>query len=340
MVRLKDIARAAGVSVMTVSKALRDKPDLSAATKDRIRKLAEQMGYVPDVSAQNLRSGNTRILGLVLSTSTNPVNARICMAIEEQAYELGFDVLLAHTLNRTDREETVLRRFLSRRVDGLFISPVYRLEPSAPIYEELARRDVPVVLLGHRAPFCQMFPAVETDDVNAAESVTRHLLELGHKRIAFFAGPMISPWAQERLEGYRRAHRNAGLTADDTLIFNAGSTIEEGSAAALQFLQEQPGATAIQCVNDLVTIGAGDTLLNQGVRIPHDLSLAGYGNVLTSEYFRVPLTTARQPKLRMGSVAMDLMQRRLRGEEVQSVRLRAELEIRASTGAPKPSSPS
>jgi LacI family transcriptional regulator len=334
MVRLKDIAQAAGVSVMTVSKALRDKPDLATATKDRIRRLAEQMGYVPDVSAQNLRTGNTRILGLVLSTSTNPVNARICMAIEEQAYELGYEVLLAHTLNRTDREEAVLRRLISRRVDGIFIAPVYRLEPTAAIYEELERREIPTVLLGHRAPFCADFPAVETDDVNASAAVTRHLLELGHRHIAYFAGPMICPWAQERLDGYRRAHRDASVPTDDTLVFNAGSTLEEGASAALQFLQEQPGATAIQCVNDLVAIGAGNTLLNQGLKIPQDLSLAGYGNVLTSEYFRVPLTTARQPKLRMGSVAMELMQRQLRGEVVKTVRLPAELAIRASTGAP------
>ena len=130
----------------------------------------------------------------------------------------------------------------------------------------------------------------------------------------------------------RRAHRDAGLPADDSPVFNAGATIEEGAAAALQFLQERPGATAIQCVNDLVAIGAGNTLLNQGLRLPQDLSLAGYGNVLTSEYFRVPLTTVRQPKLRLGSVAMDLMQRRLRGEAVKTVRLAAELAIRASTG--------
>jgi DNA-binding LacI/PurR family transcriptional regulator len=145
---------------------------------------------------------------------------------------------------------------------------------------------------------------------------------------------MICPWALDRLEGYQRAHRDAGIPLDDTLVFRAGSTIEEGESAAPQFLQEQPGATAIQCVNDLVAIGAGDTLLNQGQRIPQDFSLAGYGNVLTREYFRVPLTTARQPKLRMGSVAIDLMQRQLRGAAVKTVRLPAQLAIRASTGAP------
>ena len=172
MVRLKDIAYRAGVSVMTVSKALRDKPDLAVATKERIRKLATQMGYVPDVSAQTLRTRNTRVLGLVLSTSTNPINARICLAIEEQAYELGYEVLLAHTLNRTDREEAVLRRMIARRVDGVFISPVYRLEPKAQIYEELERRRIPTVLLGHSAPFCAAFPAVEIGRASCRERVS------------------------------------------------------------------------------------------------------------------------------------------------------------------------
>ena len=332
MVRLKEIAAAAGVSVMTVSKALRDKPDLSAATKERIRKLAAEMGYLPDVSAQGLRSRTTRLLGLVISASTNPVNARIVMAIEERAHELGYDVVIAHSLNRPEREEAVLRRLIARRVDGLFISPVYRLGETAGIYEELAKRGIPTVVLGHGAPFCRQFPAIETDDLAASAAATRHLLDLGHRRIAFFAGPMVAPWARERLEGYRRAHRDAGVPVADQLIFNAGTTIEEGASAALQFMQERPDATALQCAHDLVAIGAADALLNQGVRIPGHLSVVGFGNILVSEYFRVPLTTVRQPKLRLGAMAMETMLKLLKGEPTRSHRLLAELVIRASSG--------
>ena len=152
MVRLKDIALRAGVSVMTVSKVLRDAPDISAATKARVRQLAGEMGYVPDTAAQGLRSRTTKLFGLVISAATNPVFARVLMAIEEQAHELGYDVIFAHSLNQPEREEAVIRRLLSRRVDGLFLSPVYRLEPTAPIYQELTRRQTPTVLLGHRAP--------------------------------------------------------------------------------------------------------------------------------------------------------------------------------------------
>jgi DNA-binding LacI/PurR family transcriptional regulator len=226
---------------------------------------------------------------------------------------------------------------MARRVDGLFVAPVYRMAKSAAIYEDLRKQGIPVVLLGHSAPFCEGFVHVETDDVNASASVTRHLLDLGHRRIAFLAGPMNSPWALERLEGYRRAHRDLGIPMDDHLVFNAGSTVEEGASAVLQLIQENPGATAIQAVNDLVAIGAADALLNQGVRIPQDLSVAGFGNVLVSEFFRVPLTTVRQPKLRLGAVAMELMQKLLVGEPAQSVRMPAELTLRTSTG-PVPAS--
>lgn len=339
MVRLKEIAEAAGVSVMTVSKALRDKPDLAVATKARIRELANRMGYVPNISAQGLRSRQTHLFGLVISAATNPINARLLLALEEQAHELGYDLILGQTLNRAEREEAVLRRMIARRVDGIFLTPVYRMETEASIYEELRRRQIPVVVLGHRARFCESFTSVETDDISACAAATTHLVELGHRRIAFFAGPMVSPTAMERLEGYRRGLREAGLPVDDRLVFNAGSTIEEGAAAALQFLQERTGATAVQCTHDLVAIGAANALLEQGFRVPQDLSVVGFGNILTSEFFRVPLTTVRQPKLRLGTVAMDLMSRILRGETPGVQRLAAQLEIRASTAPPPPTSP-
>jgi len=334
MIRLKDIAQRAGVSIMTVSKVLRDAPDISPATKARVRQLAEQMGYMPDSVAQGLRNRTTKLFGLVISATTNPIWARVVMAIEEKAYELGYDVILAHSLNKPEREEQVIRRLLSRRVDGLFINPVYRLDPTAAIYDELLRRETPTVLLGHRAPFCERFVNVETDDIAASYAATKHLLDLGHKRIAFFSGAPAAPSSHERLDGYRRALREASIEPEDSLIFNAGSTTDEGEAAALQMLSEAPKATAVQTANDLVAIGAATVFLNQGIRIPQDLSIVGFGNVLVSEYFRVPLTTIRQPKLRLGIAAIESMARLLRGERPENKRLRAEIVIRQSSGPP------
>jgi DNA-binding LacI/PurR family transcriptional regulator len=334
MIRLKDIAARAGVSVMTVSKCLRDGKDISIATKARIQQLAREMGYVPDISARHLGSRKTKLLGLVISAATNPIYSRILMAIEEKAHELGYDLIFTHSLNQPEREEAVIRRLLARRVEGLFITPVYRLRPSAPIYEEIRRAKVPTVILGHRGLFCSDFANVETDDLAASYAVTKHLIDLGHKRIAYFTGAPVSPQAQERYEGYRRALRDGQVEMDDRLVFNAGATIEEGEKAALQMLNENPGATAVQAVNDLIAIGAANVFLQQGIRIPEDLSIAGFGNILVAEYFRVPLTTIRQPKLRLGFAAMELMESLIRGEAPQSRRLHAQLEVRASTASP------
>jgi LacI family transcriptional regulator len=195
------------------------------------------------------------------------------------------------------------------------------------------------VILGHNAPFSRDFVNVETDDLLGSFSLTRHLLDLGHRKIAFLGGPPASPWAQERFEGYRRALREAQLDVDDQLVFAAGATIEEGAKAALQILHEATHVTAIQAVNDLVAIGAATTFLNQGVRIPQDLSVAGYGNILTSEHYRVPLTTVRQPKYRLGTAAMEAMLRLLKNERPASRRLPAEIVVRTSTAPPRPLPP-
>ncbi|HVK57853.1 MAG TPA: LacI family DNA-binding transcriptional regulator [Candidatus Kapabacteria bacterium] len=336
MVRLKDIAARAGVSVMTVSKVLRDAPDISPATKARVKMLAEEMGYVPDSLAQGLRTRTTRSIGLVISTVTNPILARAIVAIEEQAYELGYEVLLAHSLNDPAREETVIRRLLSRRVDGLIIAPVYRLAPGAPVYQELLASKTPVVIWGHKASFCAQFASVETEDLLGAYAATQHLIALGHRRIAYFSGPSVAPWNQERLDGYERALRENQLEVDERLIFSAGNSIEEGETAALQMLNEGIRPTAIQACNDAVAVGAASVFLKQGMRIPEDISIVGFGNILLCEYFSVPLTTVHQPKFRVGSAAMESMRKLLKREAVDTKRLPTDLLVRKSTAPPPP----
>jgi LacI family transcriptional regulator len=334
MVRLKDIALRAGVSVMTVSKVLRDAPDISSATKTRVKMLAEEMGYVPDSLAQGLRTRTTRTIGLVIPAITNPLFARAIVAIEEQAYELGYEIILAHSLNDPAREEAVIRRLLSRRVDGFIISPVYRLAPTAPIYQELLESKASVVIWGHKAPFCAGFPSVETEDLLGAYSATQHLIALGHRRIAYFAGPSVAPWSQERLDGYRRGLRENQIEVDENLVFSAGTTIEDGEKAALQMLNEGIKPTAIQACNDMIAIGAASVLLKQGLNIPDDISVVGFGNILLCEHFSVPLTTVHQPKFRIGAAAMESMRQLLKRLPVDSKRLPTNLHLRQSTAAP------
>ena len=331
MVRLKDIAERASVSVMTVSKVMRDAADISAATKVRVRKIAEEMGYVPDSLAQGLRNRTTKCLGLVVPSITNPIFGRMVFALEEGCHANGYQLVLTQSLSDVQREELVIRRLISRRVDGIFIAPVYRLAPTATVYEELRKSAVHVVLLGPKAAFCDAFQNVESDDRTASYNVTQHLLSLGHRRIAFLMGPFASPVSQERLDGYKRALRDGGVQEDERLIFKAGSTIEEGSKAALQMLNEWEHATAVQCFNDLVAIGAAEVLLKQGFKIPEQISITGFGNTLISEYYKVPLTTVRQPKLSLGAAAIENMMGLIKATSPEPKRLAAELLVRDST---------
>jgi DNA-binding LacI/PurR family transcriptional regulator len=192
-----------------------------------------------------------------------------------------------------------------------------------------------VVLLGPPAPFCKTFVSVEIEELVASYNVTKHLLGLGHKQIAYLTGPPVAPWAHERFEGYRRALREANLEVDDKLVFQAGSTIEDGTKAALQMMNEKCHATAVQAVTDLVAVGCAETLIAHGLKIPDDISVAGFGNIMVAEYFRVPLTTVRQPKFRLGIAAVDAMMTLLRDQPVQPQRLTAELIERKSTTSPK-----
>jgi LacI family transcriptional regulator len=269
---------------------------------------------------------------LAISSLTSPVLSRVALAIEERAQELGYDVLIAQTLDIPEREEACLRRFLARRVDGIFVAPVYRLGTEARIYQELLTRGVPTVLLGQAAPFCAQFVSIDGEDLPGSYAATQHLLKLGHKRIAFFTGPQATPWSQERFEGYRRALREADIEVDDKLVFQAGRGIEDGANAALQLINESSDATAVQAVNDLVAVGCAQAFFQQGLRIPDDISVVGFGNILLSQYFCVPMTTVRQPKYRLGSAAMEVMKQFLLGKRPESRRLSAELVVRASSG--------
>ena len=265
------------------------------------------------------------------------------LAIEERAHELGYDLLVAHTLNSEAREAACIQRLLSRpRGRSVHLPRSIASGPTAPNSTTPFEQPAPclgVIILGHASPFCRQFVTVETDDLIASYGATQHLLHLGHKRIAYFAGPQAAPWAQGAIRGLPpRAPRIRDRGFDDRLVFQSGNTIEDGAKAALQFINEAPAATAIQAVTDLIAIGCANTLLNQGVRIPARTSPScGFGNLLTSGDASASLSsTVRQPKFRLGIAAMEVMVKMLRGERPETRRLKAEVVARQSTAPPPP----
>jgi len=336
MIRLRDLAEQLGLSVMTVSRSLRDAPGISAVTRERVRKLARELGYVPNIAARGLRTRNTHLIGLVVPTLSDPILARVVCGVEERARDTGYEIILAQSLNQVEREEACLKGFLARQTDGILVWPLPRLTPEAPVLAEQQRHNARVVLLGSAPTAAADHLLVAVHDFAASVQLTQHLLSLGHRRIAYLRGHPTSPIAQDRFEGYRRALREAGLEVDDRLVFHAGSTFEDGATAALQMVNEGIRPDAIQAFNDPVAVGAAEVLVQQGWRIPEDVSLAGFGNVPVGEHHRVPLTTMRQPKHRLGVAAVDLLLASLRGERVGSLRLPADLLLRASTARREP----
>ena len=319
---------------MTVSRVLHDSPDIAEATKARVSAIAKQMGYVPDFAARGLRTRTTQILGLVVPSAADPLYAATLGFLQQEAVALGYDLLVSQSSNSPEHEEESIQRFLGRHVDGLFVVPVYRLSAAAPVYERLLRASSKLVLLGHPAPFCHGFPSVATDDLAGAMVATRHLIELGHRRIAFLAGPSLSPAAQERFDGYRRALREAHIEIEDHLVFNAGSAFEDGVTAARQLLTESSGASAVLAFNDLVAMGAASVLLESGLSIPSQMSVMGFGGLPASALFRVPLTTMTHPLAELAAGAMRAMVRSLRGELPKSERFAPALTVRGSSAAP------
>jgi DNA-binding LacI/PurR family transcriptional regulator len=174
------------------------------------------------------------------------------------------------------------------------------------------------------------------DDAAASCRVTQHLVELGHRRIAFFAGPPAASWAQQRLEGYRRALREAGIPWEDHLVFTSAASIAAGEQTALQMLSESTNTTAVQTVSDLAAVGAAKAFSKAGLRIPEDLSLAGFGNDPVAEHGRVPLTTVQQPNELLGITAVECLMRLLAGGAPQPASVPAQLIPRNSTAPPRP----
>lgn len=336
MATLKDIARNVGLSVMAVSKALRDAPDISAATKARVRAEADRLKYVPNQAARNLRSRQSFLLGAVVPQINHPYFSNVVWGIERHADSQGYQVLLSHSLDSADLELDVVRKLLARQVDGLMLVPAVRWQNRLATLELAASANVPVVLLDRYPAGADQFERVSwivTADGPGMEAVVDHLIQQGHRDILFLAGPHGSSSSAARMEGYRRAMTRAGCY-DPARVFLAGHGLEGGRKGMLQALSEGVSFTAVAGFNDSVAFGAIEVLLGQGLSVPGDVSVTGFNDSLLAAYFRVPLTTVRVPIIEMGTAAMVMMSEFIAGNRPQPRELSVELVVRDSTASP------
>ena len=319
---------------MAVSKALRDAPDISVATRARVQAEARKRHYVPNRAAQNLRARKSGLIGVVVPQINHTYYSHLVWGIERQAHASGLQVMLGHSLDQAEDEMREVQKMISRQVEALLLVPAVRWQHRLATLEMLRSSEVPTVLLDAYPAGADRFPLVSwvvCDDQRGGQLATEHLLELGHREILFLAGPNGSSSSAGRFSGYQRALAEAKAEYTDQRVFLAGKDIEAGRTAMAQALSEKASFTAVVAHNDSVAIGAMETLLGQGFRLPADVSVVGFGDGLLAENFRVPLSTIRSPQAEMGGAALRLALELQKGETVAPRTLPVEFIKRAST---------
>jgi LacI family transcriptional regulator len=334
MSTLKEIASSLNLSVMAVSKALRDAPDISIATKTRVQAEARRRHYIPNRAAQNLRLRRTGLVGVVVPRINHTYYSHLVWGVERQAEAIGLQVLLGSSLDRAENEMREVQKLIARQVEALLLVPAVRWQHRLATLELVRASGIPTVLLDAYPAGAENFARVSwvvCDDQRGGLLATEHLLERGHTEILFLAGPNGSSSSAGRFSGYQRALAAAGVSYSDTRVFLADKDIDSGTHAMGQALTEKASFTAVVAHNDSVAIGAAAALLQQGFRIPEDVSIVGFGDGLLAENFRVPLTTIRIPQTEMGEVALRLALEIQKGQAVQPRQLPVEIIVREST---------
>lgn len=335
-VSIADIARIAGVSHTTVSRALRGSALISQETRERISRLASEMGYIPNAIAQSLQTQRTKTIGLVVTSIADPFLSDVVKGVEEVARGAEFSVLLSATHNDPEQEMAVIETFHRRRVDGILVA-------SSRITREyqhrLDRIQVPTVLINSQAESqAEMLHWVTVDDGMGARLAVEHLLSLGHRAIGYLGISSRPKSSKQRLEGYRAALSAAGIEVrDDWIVMSAGSEAshEEDVAigqAALPGLLSS-GVSAVFCYNDMTAIGVLLACREQGIAVPQELSVIGFDDIKMANYVAPALTTVSQPKLELGRKAAGVMLDLLENRPGQNHLLQPTLVVRDSTAS-------
>jgi len=301
-VTLHDVAAAAGVSKSTVSRILDERlPRSEGETAKRVREVAIKLGYVRDVSAASLRRGKTMTIGMIVPRLTDTVMAMLYEALARACARSGRFAIVATTEDESQADRAAAQTLLQRGVDGLVISTA-RTGDDFP--EQLTARGVPFVLAlrtdGHSLSSI-------SDDRLGGYLASRHLLDLGHRRIGLIAGPSYASSSRGRVEGYRRAMAEAGVDVDPALIVESSFGIDSGAEAAEALMRLSPPPTALFAVNDNTAIGALSTLGRLGLAVPDDVSLVGYNDIPIVSRLPTPLTSVRVSFDQIASAALDLL---------------------------------
>ncbi|MQA04173.1 MAG: substrate-binding domain-containing protein [Streptosporangiales bacterium] len=331
---LRDVADRAGVHPATASRALNPNTRhlVNAETANRVNNVAETLGYRPNPIARSLKTSRSASIGLVVPDLTNPLFPPIVRGVEDVLATVGYNAWIVNTDNDSEREIGVVESLRDRNVDG-FVFATARLDH--PLLEKLADARTPMVLVNRKVAKAGI-PAVTADDATGVALAMRHLVELGHRKIAHLAGPQSLSTGVERLRAYRQALDDHGLEHSADLVVECESWTESAGAASLSALLDS-GAdfTAVLAGNDLIALGCYDVLADRGLRCPADVSIVGFNDIPVMDKLKPPLTTVHIPQYEIGAEAARLLLEELREPDrpPRSVTLPLTLVVRASTAA-------
>ena len=303
-VRMKDIADDLGVSLMTVSKALRNHSDISEKTRKRVLKRMRELNYQPDWIARSMVTGRTYVVGLVLPDLMHSFFAEVATGASRKLQPVGYQVVIADTQEDGEAERRQIDVLINRKVDGLIIASAQR-QGKLDLFKKLDRDKIPYVLIdrmlaGARAHY------VGVRDEELGALATEHLIAQGCHRVAHLRGPSVAT-GTARLRGYRRALARHGLTADSAYITSGQYGETTGYDAMQELLKLAPPPDGVFCYNDAVAAGAIKAIIESGLRVPEDIAVIGAGNAPYCDLLRVPLSTVDQSSTAIGENAADLL---------------------------------
>lgn len=336
-VTVKDIARKAGVSHSTVSRALHGHPLISEETRQRIQEIALELGYRPSAAARTLKTKRSHVLGVVLSNIDDPFFSEILQGIEEVTQKGNYSLFIAAAHRDSGREREIVQTMVEHRVDGVIICSTSFSEEQS---HQFLQNGVPIVAVNNQAVEDFRY-SIYHDDIDGSRQITRHLIELEHRKIAYVGNSASGRSTLDRLTGFRLEMDSAGLAIPANYIYEVpGGATEDGLSAAGYFLALPDRPTALVCYNDMMAIGALKGLQQAGVNVPDEMSITGFDNIVFSAYTNPPLTTLDQPKRFIGAEAARLLLELLdtpldEQSSTKNVRsLKGQLLVRGSTAHP------
>jgi LacI family transcriptional regulator len=331
-VTIRDVAARSGVSMNTVSRVVNGKQDVSDDTRARVQAIIDELGFRPNGLARSLLRRQSRTIGHVVTDCTNPNTAQQIRVIQDVVSREGYSVVLFDTSERAERQAESLHLLEERVVDGVILTPARSQDDGLGRFVARGNR---LVLLNRDVEGIEV-DRVAIDNRAGSYAAISHLLDLGHRRIAFVAGRRDLSTVRDRLAGYEDALRDRGIAPDPRLVCHVEIEPEAATRATRRLLAWRDRPTAIFTYNDLMAVGALVAIRAADLRVPEDVSLVGHDDILYAPYLQVPLTTVAQPTRELAETAARLLIDRLRGNEgpPRRVVLQPRLVVRASTAAP------